>query len=98
MDPQGAGMAGSHRPALTVGGGAGGAAIGRDVADRERLAAMLGGGFYDGHGRRVGLMWAGRQGRWSRPRGDFTATESRSGSRQLAINPAGNTGHSHRTA
>ena len=38
-------------------GGAGGATIGRDVADRQRLAAVFG----DGHGRRVGLIWAGRQ-------------------------------------
>jgi hypothetical protein len=55
-------MAGTHRPALTVGGGAGGAAIGRDVADRQRFATVLNGGFKDAHGRRVGLMWAARQG------------------------------------
>jgi hypothetical protein len=34
-------MAGTHRPALAVGGGAGSAAIGRNVADRHRLAAVL---------------------------------------------------------
>jgi hypothetical protein len=45
---QGAGMAGTNRPASPVGGGAGGAAIGRDVADRQRLAAVFNGG--DGFG------------------------------------------------
>jgi hypothetical protein len=44
-DAQGAGMAGTNRPALPVGGGAGGAAIWRDVADRQRLAAVLDNGF-----------------------------------------------------
>jgi hypothetical protein len=44
-DTQGAGMAGTDRPATPVGGGAGGAAIGRDVADRQRLATVLGDGF-----------------------------------------------------
>jgi hypothetical protein len=33
-DAQGTGMAGTDRPALPVGAGAGGPAIGRDVADR----------------------------------------------------------------
>jgi hypothetical protein len=33
-------------------------AIGRDAADRQRLATVLGGGLKDAHGRRVGLMWA----------------------------------------
>jgi hypothetical protein len=42
---QGTGMVGTDSPASTVGGGAGGAAIGRDVADRQRLAALLGDGF-----------------------------------------------------
>jgi hypothetical protein len=42
-DAQGAGMAGKDRPASPIGGGAGGAAIGRDVADRQRLAAVLDG-------------------------------------------------------
>jgi hypothetical protein len=43
---------------LSVGDGAGGAVIGRDVADRQRLATVVGVGFKDAHGRRVGLMWA----------------------------------------
>lgn len=38
-------MAGTDRPATPVAGCAGGAAIGRDVADRQRLAAVLGDGF-----------------------------------------------------
>jgi hypothetical protein len=46
-DTQGTGMAGTDRAALPVGGGAGGAAIGRNVADRQRLAAVLNG---RGHG------------------------------------------------
>jgi hypothetical protein len=57
-------MVGTDRPASPVGSGAGGAAIRRDVADRQCLAAVLGGdGFWDAHGRRIGLMSAGRQGR-----------------------------------
>jgi len=53
-DAQGAGMAGTDRPASPVGGGAGGAMIGRDVADRQRLAAVFGGGygFVGCHGHR----------------------------------------------
>jgi hypothetical protein len=43
-DAQAAGMAGTDRAASPVGGGAGGAAIGRDVADRQRLAAVFNGG------------------------------------------------------
>jgi hypothetical protein len=43
-DAQGAGMARTHRPASPVGGCAGGAAIGRDVADRQPLAAAFNGG------------------------------------------------------
>jgi hypothetical protein len=64
-DAQGTGMAGTDRTATPVGGGAGGAAIGRDVADRQRLTTALGDGdgFYDCHGRRVGLLGGGRQGR-----------------------------------
>jgi hypothetical protein len=64
-DAPGTGMAGTDRPTTPVGGGAGGAAIGRDVADRQRLAAVLDrdGGFEDGHGHRVARMPAGRQGR-----------------------------------
>jgi hypothetical protein len=60
------GMAGTDRPALAVGGGAGGAAIGRDVADRQRFAAVFNGGdgFEGCHGRGLGRMSAGRQGRW----------------------------------
>jgi hypothetical protein len=62
-DAQGTGMVGTDSPATPVGGGTGGATIGRDVADRQRFAAVLGDGFWDGHGRRLGLVWAGRQGR-----------------------------------
>ena len=40
-DAQDTGMAGADRPASPVGGGAGGATIGRDVADRQRLATEL---------------------------------------------------------
>jgi hypothetical protein len=43
-DAQGTGMAGTDGPALAVGCGAGCAAIGRDVADCQRLAAVLGDG------------------------------------------------------
>ena len=41
-DAQGTGMAGTDRPASPVGGGAGGASIGRDVVDRQRLATVFG--------------------------------------------------------
>ena len=64
-DAQGTSMAGTDRPASPVGGGAGGAAIGRDFADGQRFTAVLNGrgdGFDDGHGRRLGRMSAGRQG------------------------------------
>jgi hypothetical protein len=66
-------MAGTNRPASPVGGGAGGATIGRDVADRQRLATVFGVGFDDAHGCRLGLARAGRQrrGRTRQPgRGD----------------------------
>jgi hypothetical protein len=61
-DPQRAGMSRAHGAALPVDGGAGGATIRRDVADRQRLATVFGVGFDDGHGRRLGRMSAGRQG------------------------------------
>jgi hypothetical protein len=41
-------MAGTDRPASPVGGGAGGAAIGRDVADRQRLATVFNGDGFEG--------------------------------------------------
>jgi hypothetical protein len=68
MDVGRAGMTGTDCPASPVGGGAGGAAIGRDVTDRQRLATVFDGGV--GHGHRVARMWAGRQGRsCSKPSG-----------------------------
>jgi len=45
-DAQGTGMAGADRSASPIGGGAGGASMGRDVADRHCLAAV-----FNGHGR-----------------------------------------------
>jgi len=46
-DPHCTGMGRAHRPASPVGGGAGGAAIRRDVAHyRESFAAVFGGGFW----------------------------------------------------
>jgi hypothetical protein len=50
-DAQGAGMAGTDRPASPVGGRGRCAAIRRDVADRQRLATVLnsGDGFEDDH-------------------------------------------------
>jgi len=57
-DAQGTGMASTDRPASPVGSRGRGAAIGRDVADRQRLAAVLGGsdGFDGGHGRRLARL------------------------------------------
>ena len=58
-DALGTGMAGTDRPASPFGGGAGSATIGRNVADRQRLAAVLNGrghGFKDGHGYRVARL------------------------------------------
>jgi hypothetical protein len=66
MDAQGTGMAGTDSQASPVGNGAGGAAIGRDVADRQRLTGVLNGdgdGFDDGHGRRLARLLAGVKGR-----------------------------------
>jgi hypothetical protein len=60
------GMGRANGSAATVGGGAGGAAIGRDVADRQRLATVFNGGdggFQNGHGCRVAPVTSGRQGR-----------------------------------
>jgi len=61
-DAQGTSMAGTDRPASPVCGGAGGAAIGRHVTDRQRLATLLDGGFKDSHGRRLARMSAGVKG------------------------------------
>jgi hypothetical protein len=53
-----AGVAGTHFPALPIGGSGRGAAVGRNFADRQRFAAVLdgGGGSEDRHGRRVARM------------------------------------------
>jgi hypothetical protein len=62
-------MAGIDRAASPVGGGAPGAAIWRNVADRQRFAAVLGDGFYDGHGA-PGWADVGRSSRAILPKGD----------------------------
>jgi hypothetical protein len=67
-DMERAGMAGTHFPALPVGGSGRCAAIRWNFADRQRLAAVLdgGGGLEDGHGAgllacRPGIKSEGRE-------------------------------------
>jgi hypothetical protein len=71
MDVERAGMAGTDLPALPGTSRGRGAAVGRDFADRQRLAAVLDGGvgLGDVHAYGVGVLagkvkggqWAGQQ-------------------------------------
>jgi hypothetical protein len=65
MDVQRAGMAGADLRALPGAGGGRGATIVRDLADRQRLAAMLNGGVRlgDVHGHGGARPGGGGQGR-----------------------------------